>query len=57
MKIEARRELAEIVRILGRDNPIFGGGARKNHKIGLAQPTAVAGESRYEGPGCGDGGY
>ena len=52
MKIEARRELAEIVRILGRDNPIFGGGARKNHKIGLAQPTAVAGESRYEGPGC-----
>ena len=42
MKIDARRELPEIVRILGHDNPVFGDGARKDDTIGLAQPTAVA---------------
>ena len=42
MKIDARRELPEIVRILSHDNPIFGEGARENEPIGLAQPTAVA---------------
>jgi hypothetical protein len=56
VKIDTGRELPEIVRILGDDNPIFGDGAREDEPIDLAQPTAVAGELCHEGPTYSDGG-
>jgi hypothetical protein len=47
MKIDARRELAKILGILGDENPVLRNGPGEDDMIGFPQPSSIAGDGSH----------